>query len=556
MNAARILVVGGYGTFGGRLVQLLADETRLTLIVAGRSREKADAFCASLTASATVVPLAFDRDGDVEQQLRAAHPDLVVDASGPFQAYGGDAHGVVRACLALGIGYLDIADSSEFVRGISRFDADAKARGIFVLTGASTYPVLTAAAVRRLAQGMTRLDPVATGIAPSPHAGLRLSVIRAIASYAGRPVRLLRGGRAIAGHALIDARHYTIAPPGRLPLYPGRFSLVDVPDLEVLPALWPQLRSVWVGAGPTPGLVHRVLNVLAWGRRLRLLPPLAPFATLMYRASILLRWGEHRGGMFVALDGADAEGRRVERSWHMIAEGDDGPFIPSMAAAAIIGHWLDGRGPSPGARVAAHDITLADYETLFARRNIFSGIREEHGGPLYRRLLGDAYATLPAPIQAMHALDQSLTARGRADIDRGEGFFARFVATLFGFPAAGRDVPVTVEFRLRDSREIWRRDFAGRTFASTQEEGRGRFDRLMCERFGPFAFGIALVCEGERLRLVVRRWTLLGVPLPLAWSPIGNAHESVADGCFRFHVELKHPWLGLLVRYRGWLEPV
>ena len=43
MSAARILIIGGYGTFGGRLVQLLADETRLTLIVAGRSREKADA---------------------------------------------------------------------------------------------------------------------------------------------------------------------------------------------------------------------------------------------------------------------------------------------------------------------------------------------------------------------------------------------------------------------------------------------------------------------------------------------------------------------------------
>ena len=49
MSAARILIIGGYGTFGGRLVQLLADETRLTLIVAGRSREKADAFCASAT---------------------------------------------------------------------------------------------------------------------------------------------------------------------------------------------------------------------------------------------------------------------------------------------------------------------------------------------------------------------------------------------------------------------------------------------------------------------------------------------------------------------------
>jgi len=33
----RILIVGGYGVFGGRLVELLEDDARLTLLVAGRS---------------------------------------------------------------------------------------------------------------------------------------------------------------------------------------------------------------------------------------------------------------------------------------------------------------------------------------------------------------------------------------------------------------------------------------------------------------------------------------------------------------------------------------
>src|SRR5690242_2489778 len=43
--AMKVLILGGYGTFGGRLAQLLADEARLTLIIAGRSRAKAQAFC-------------------------------------------------------------------------------------------------------------------------------------------------------------------------------------------------------------------------------------------------------------------------------------------------------------------------------------------------------------------------------------------------------------------------------------------------------------------------------------------------------------------------------
>ena len=40
----RVLVLGGYGTFGGHLIRLLANESRLTLICAGRTLEKAMSF--------------------------------------------------------------------------------------------------------------------------------------------------------------------------------------------------------------------------------------------------------------------------------------------------------------------------------------------------------------------------------------------------------------------------------------------------------------------------------------------------------------------------------
>ena len=60
----KILILGGYGTFGGRLAQLLEDEDRLTLVIGGRSLAKAAAFCARLQARATAVPVGFDRDGE------------------------------------------------------------------------------------------------------------------------------------------------------------------------------------------------------------------------------------------------------------------------------------------------------------------------------------------------------------------------------------------------------------------------------------------------------------------------------------------------------------
>ncbi len=553
----KVLILGGYGTFGGRLARLLADEDRLTLIIAGRSRGQAIAFCAAMSARAECLPVTFDRNGDVLAQLRALHPDMVVDASGPFQAYGDDPYRVVRAALTLGVDYLDLADASGFVKGIRQFDAEARTRGVVILSGVSSFPVLTAAVVRKLATGLARIETVTGGIAPSPYAGVGLNVIRAIASYAGQPVR--DGDGRLVGHGMVDGPTYTIAPPGQVPLNPIRFSLVDVPDLQVLPELWPSLRSVWMGAGPVPPVLHRALNALAWLVSKRWLPRLEPLAPIMYRAINILRWGEHRGGMFVSVAGLGEDGNPAERSWHMIAEGDDGPLIPSMAAEAIICKCLADERPAPGARPATADLELSDYDVLFARRAIVSGCRgrtpADATAPLYRRMLDEALDRLPAPLRAMHNLTSDLTAKGRAQVERGDGLLARLAARVIGFPPAGSDVPLTVSFRADQGREIWQRDFGGRIFVSTQEAGQKRWAGLLCERFGPFSFGLALVVDGDKIRLIPRRWSAFGLALPLAWAPGGEAHESVEDGRFRFHVEIRHPLAGLIVRYRGWLVP-
>jgi hypothetical protein len=555
----KVLILGGYGTFGGRLAQLLADEARLTLIIAGRSCAKAEAFCAALPSAATTVPARFDRDGDVEQQMRQLAPDVVVDATGPFQQYAGDPYVVVKTAIALGIGYLDLADGAAFVRGIAVFDDAARRRGVFVLSGVSSFPVLTAAVVRRLSADLARVESITGGIAPSPFAKVGENVIRAIASYAGRPVTLMRDGHRTAAYALIDTVNYTVAPPGRLPLHRRRFSLVEVPDLELLPELWPGVRSVWMGVGTVPEIWHRALNALAWAVRLKILPSLSPFAGLMHRAMNVLSWGEHRGGMFVAVHGTRSDGMPVERSWHMLAEADDGPLVPSMAAEAIIRNILAGRAPAPGARPATGDLELADYDAMFVRKRITTGTRQAPRPalcvPLYRRILGEAYAQMPEPLQAMHDLDSELAAKGVAAVDRGTSVLSRLAGWIVGFPAAGANIPVEVVFRLRDSREYWQRNFGGHRFMTTQEEGRGRNERLVCERFGPLNFAMALVFDDGRLRLVPRCWSAFGIPLPHALAPRINAYEFAKDGRFHFHVEIAHPLTGPIVGYRGWLVP-
>ena len=58
----------------------------------------------------------------------------------------------------------------------------------------------------------------------------------------------------MTAHPLTETRRYTIAPPGRLPLHDMLFSLVDVPDLLLVPRVCPEARTVWMGAGPVPAV--------------------------------------------------------------------------------------------------------------------------------------------------------------------------------------------------------------------------------------------------------------------------------------------------------------
>ncbi len=87
-----------------------------------------------------------------------------------------------------------------------------------------------------------------------------------------------------------------------------------------------------------------------------------------------LRWGEPRGGMFIRLTGKNHSGEPTGVTWNLIAEGDTGPSIPAIPAAALIKRWLAGQPPEPGARPAHEALELADFEPFFQSLGIRHGI--------------------------------------------------------------------------------------------------------------------------------------------------------------------------------------
>ena len=551
----RILLLGGYGGFGGRLARLLSEEKGITLHIAGRSREKAEAFTADLQGPAKAEPVCLDR-AEIEPYLVDQTVDLVVDASGPFQQYGAIGYGVVEACLKTQTHYLDLADDAAFVEDIAQFDARAREAGLIVLSGASTCPALTAAVVSELAQDMT-ITSIEGGIAPSPKITLGLNVMRAVLSYTGGPVKRLQDGRQGNHTGLTESRRVVVAPPGGLPLHHSRFSLVDVPDLRVFPNTIPSLQSIWFGVATAPEPLQRLLNGLAYVRKTFGLPSMFPFARMFQRAQSVFRIGEHRSGMFVRVRGLK-EGRAHERSWHLLAEGDAGPTIPSITVQLLIVRMLRGEAIPAGARSAQGLLTLSDYDRAFSQHAIRYGFREpsEEIGTVFQRVLGAAFASLPEPVQSLH---RGSAGRhrflGRASVQRGSGLIAKLIANVIGFPAATDDVPVRVTIDRTEEEETWTRDFGGKTFRSHLRLGNAQNDHHVVERFGLIRVGIALIVRENTLHFIPRRWNFLGVPLPHFLIPDGPCVESVIDGKFHFSICIQAPWIGPIVTYEGSLLP-
>ena len=544
----KVLIIGGYGTFGFRIAERLSDETELELVLAGRNFEKAKSACAKLSGLATFTPLKLDRNTlGLDFKL-----DLIVDASGPFQAYNGSP--VLDYCLAHGIHYADLSDDGEFVGNVITRNEVAKNSNIVAVSGLSTCPVMSAIGLREIEVKIGPATDVTVGIAPSPKADLGRNVVAAVTLYAGQktvPVKRKEKDITVAG--LTEIRNATICAPGNIPLPRLPFAVADAPDARVLPKSFPALTDIWTGAGTRPVWLHRLLVGLSRGVAKGLVPKLSPLADVFHRARALFRFGAHRGGMIVSASNASGAA-----SWHLVAEGDHGPFVPTLPVVALIRQFLRGRPPSAGAYSGDRIIDLQALAPEFAKLNITYGLQYDGAGlPVYEAVFGEAYEKLFPAVQAVHRTGSGQAFEGRCHVTRGRNPLSHIVAAIVGFPKSGEDVPVSVTVTPDATGELWSRDFGGQKFQSHHSPGKGKWTRHITERFGPMAVHMAILEDDGKLRIQTQGWSFLGLPLPKFLRPGGDVFETQDDqGRFVFHVDLTAPIFGRLCKYHGWLAPV
>ena len=345
-----VVVLGGYGTFGRRVVQALASDTSHQVFVCGRDLRKA-----TLTADevgGTAKPVALDcQRADLAHQLTRLGASIVVHTAGPFQSQD---YSVARACIDAGCHYIDLADARSFVNGIGSLDRRAHAKGVLIVSGASSVPALSSAAIDKLRVSFSRIDTIecaiTSGAKPPGEATMRGTL-----AYAGKALSVWSENRWKTAHGWQGLRFK------RYPYLGARLiAHCDVPDLDLFPKRY-TASTVQFRAGTASKFQMATLWLVAWLVRMNLLSSLDRYVSRMHRiAGRLAQRGSKSSAMHVHVKGIDHDNQPVARTWYLFANQDHGPFIPTFPSIALTRKLLRGELSQRGAMPCVGLLSVED----------------------------------------------------------------------------------------------------------------------------------------------------------------------------------------------------
>ncbi|WP_164503453.1 saccharopine dehydrogenase family protein [Pleionea sediminis] len=372
----RVLVIGGYGNFGKRLIKSLLLDRQIEVVAAGRTRARLDGLQSELlkTTGRTIGCITLDVfDQQLSYQLASIGPDIVVNAVGPFQKQVNigvkENHYIVaRACLAFGCHYVDLADDRCFVSGFSKeLNNTALKRNVSLITGASTVPALTDAVLRCYEPQFANIDSLYYGISPGNRTERGEGTIGSILSYTGQSFTTLEKGKDKRIWGWQDLTRYDFG----YPLGKRWMSNCNIPDIELLPQEFPSLKDIKFQAGLEVTVLHVGLWMLSFLTRWKVIKNWQHYTKVITSMSRWFEsWGSDSGGMFIDLSGIDKTGAPKKLHWQLVAEKGVGPNVPTIAAEIVVKKLMAKSLPF-GAQPCINLFTMEEFFNIAKRWGIY-----------------------------------------------------------------------------------------------------------------------------------------------------------------------------------------
>lgn len=350
---SHVLILGGYGNFGQRIASALAKDN-IPIIIAGRDLKKAEALQIKLsreTINNNIHVAAFDARKDLDNQLNALKPTVVINTIGPFQLAD---YSIVKKCIQHHIHYIDLADGRDYVTGITCLDALAKEHNVLVISGASTVPGLSSAVLDHYKNDFATMDSLIYGISPGQKAPRGLATTESILTYLGKPLKPW-GNQTQKRYGWQDLYRQEYPELGK-----RWMANCDIPDLDLFTSRY-GLKDIRFSAGMESSLLHLGMWSISYCIRAGLPLNLPKHAKSLLSFSHLFdAFGTIQGGMHMLIKGKDKDGQFIEIKWFIIAKAE-GPQIPCVPAIVLCKKILRGEPHTSGALPCIGMITLDEY---------------------------------------------------------------------------------------------------------------------------------------------------------------------------------------------------
>lgn len=551
-----ILIIGGTGVFGRRLLTHLARFENIAVVFSSRSLKKAEDLATRLSErhpGRQIRGIALDHRQNLAEILVDLNPFAVIDCTGPFQSAD---YNTAETVLKSGAHLIDLADAREYLATYhTHLDDTARKHKVVGLSGASSTPALSTCVVRDLTRNWQRIDTIDICITPGGKSEVGASVIAAIMSYAGADIPTWRNGQLETVSGWGQSKKARITGLGE-----RRVAPVETFDAESHGPLFNVHARVSFSAGLESQLEQWGMELIARLRRQRLVPhPRHLIPLLLQLRKITRLFTSDQGAMQVDVSGIDASGHHAHAKWSLLAKQDHGPFIPVLPAAAALRRLLENSIPV-GARTADQALRLEDIQNEWLPYDITASTQNATTQiSIFENVLkSPSFEQLPASLQKFHSATGHPVWKGKAGIENGKSMLARLILRFMKLPHAGTDVPVTVAIERcigpdGERSENWTRSFDHQTFSSIMKHNKnGDFT----ESFGLLSFSINLHADRKSIKLPIVRWHIGRLPLPLKMAPQLEAMEfEDTHGRFNFDVKIRLPLVGMLVHYKGWLKP-
>lgn len=204
-EASGILVVGGYGVVGRRIAARLAPMFPGQVIIAGRDEARAQAQAAALGHSARARRVDVEDPASIDAALGGVGAVMVCVAQRELH--------LLRASIARGLAYTDIAPRLAFWEGADEMHERARRTGARVLLGAGLSPGISNMMAARLAARLRCVDRIETAIALSIGDEYGPDSLTHVLEAIGRPLRVFERGRVREALPFSEGRRIAFPAP-------------------------------------------------------------------------------------------------------------------------------------------------------------------------------------------------------------------------------------------------------------------------------------------------------------------------------------------------------